>query len=152
MSARLDHALASLRAELDALDASRPALRRFGWVVGGVFVGIAVLIAGLRGWTLGPWSLALGAPGLALVLVGTAAPGVLRPVFRVWMGIAVVLGAIMTRVILTLVFVLLMLPIAFVLRLVGKELLARRPDPEAASYWIDRDEPAPLTERLERMY
>lgn len=152
MSDRLDQALASLRAELDALDASRPALRRFGWVVGGVFVGIAVLILALNAWTFGPWSMGLATVGMLLVGIGTVAPDALAPVFRVWMGIAVVLGAIMTRVILTLVFVLLMLPIAFVLRLVGKELMPKRPDPEAASYWLDRDEPVPLTERLERMY
>jgi hypothetical protein len=152
VSTRIGHALASLRAELDALDASRPALRRFGWVVGGVFVGIAVLIVALNAWTFGPWSTGLTGVGTLLVLAGTAMPDALAPVFRVWMGIAVVLGAIMTRVILTLVFVLLMLPIAFLLRLVGKELMPKRPDPEAVSYWIDRDEATPLLERLERYY
>jgi len=144
--------LRAVAEELRHLDASRPALRRFGWVVGGVFVGIATLIAWRRGWALDGWPLALGLPGALLVVLGTAAPGVLRPVQRVWMGLAFAMGFVMTRVILTLVFVGMVIPIGFVMRLVGRDPLERKRDPTVPTYWRERPPDAPLAERLERMY
>lgn len=149
--ARLRVLVTELRAELDALDASARALRRFGWVVGGVFLGLAGLIVGLRG-ALGPWSLGCAAAGALLVGAAFVAPARLRPVFRVWMGLAIVLGTVSTRVLLTLVLVGLVWPIALVLRLVGKELMPRGPEAGVPSYWIDRREGAPLVERLRRPY
>lgn len=76
----------------------------------------------------------------------------LRPVYRVWMGLAVVLGTIMTRVLLTLVFALLVVPIGFALRLAGKDLLDRRLDRARTTYWrakvYEDDSPA----RLDRYF
>jgi hypothetical protein len=144
--------LRALADEVRGLDHSPKALRRFGLVVGGVFLGIAAVGAWRSGWTLGPGLTALAGVGGALVAVGLVAPALLRPVFFVWMGLAVVLGSIMTRVLLTVVFVLAVVPIGLGLRLVGKDLLHRRPDPEAPSYWLPKtyDDPSPA--RLEKYY
>ena len=144
-------ALQSIAEEIRGLDTSRRALRSFGLVVGGVFIGIAALIAWRHGWTLTPWAIGFGGVGSVLVLLGLVAPAVLRPAFRVWMGLAVVLGFVMTRVLLTLVFVLLVVPIGLALRLAGKDLLRLRLDRQADSYWLPR-EPAGGAERLERYY
>ena len=141
---------ATIRAEVRALDASAGALRQFGLVVGGVLLGIAALIA----WRLGPGpvTLVLSVVGGALVLAGLVAPGALRPVRDVWMGLAFVLGAVMTRVLLTLVFVAAFVPIGLALRLAGKDLLRRRLDPDAETYWILRDDGRPDRESLERYF
>ena len=45
------------------------------------------------------------------------------------------LGAINTRIILSLMFYLLLTPIALVMKLLGRDPLQRRPDPAAPSYW-----------------
>jgi hypothetical protein len=140
-----------VREELRHLDASRPALRKFGLVVGGVFVGIAAFVAWRRGWEVQGLPLWLGAPGLALVVLGALVPGVLLPVYRVWMGLAFAMGFVMTRVILTVVFVGMVIPIGLVMRLVGKDPLDRQWR-AAASYWRTRPTPDPLAERLGRMY
>lgn len=142
----------SVREEVSQLDASRPALRRFGAVVGGVFLAIGLLIAWRRGWSVEGLPFFFGAPGGLLVVSGLLVPSVLRPVFIVWMGLAVVLGYIMTRVILTAVFFLMVVPIGLILRAFGKDLLRLRRRPAGASYWLDRQEDAPLSERLGRLY
>ncbi len=145
------NALRVIAEEIRALDTSRRALRSFGLVVGGVFVGIAAVIVWRSGWVLTPWGIGFGSVGSVLMLLGLVVPMLLRPIYKVWMGIAVVLGFIMTRVLLTLVFVLLVVPIGLVLRLVGKDLLRLRLDREATSYWLPR-ESAGGAERFERYY
>ncbi len=144
--------LHTIRDEIQSLDTSRKALRQFGLVVGGVFVGIAAVVAWRHDWALGAWGMGLLSVGSVLMVLGLGAPKVLRPMYLVWMGLAVVLGFVMTRVLLTVVFVLVMVPIGLVLRLIGKDLLDRRPDPQAASYWKPKTYADDSAKRLEKYY
>ena len=143
--------VATVRAEVRALDASPHALRRFGWVVGGVF---ALFGAGLawRAGGVGPATGALLAVGSALVAGGTVAPRALAGPFRVWMTLAMAMGFVMTRVILTAAFVLVFVPVSLVFRLLRRDPLHRRPDARAASYWTVRTDGPSAKERLERMW
>ena len=138
--------------EIRAVDTSRKALRSFGLVVGGVFVGIAAIIVWRSGWALTPVAQWLGGPGAVLIVLGLVAPPLLRPLYRVWMGLALVLGFVMTRVLLTLVYYLLLTPIGLLLRLFGKDPMHRHPDPEASSYWIPKEYLNEGPERLEKYY
>ncbi len=140
----------TVRAEVADLEDGPRALRQFGLVVGGVFLGVAALLLWRRGESAWVWGLAgVGGP---LVLLGAAAPMVLRPVRDVWMTLALVMGAVMTRVILTLAFVLVFLPTGLLLRLFGKDLLRRRLEPDAETYWITRDDGRADRESLERYF
>ena len=142
--------LQTVRDEVRALDASPRALRRFGLVVGGVLLAVGAVLWWRRGG--GPWAWGLSGVGGLLAALGAVAPAVLRPVQTVWMTLAFALGFVMTRVLLTLAFVLAFVPTAAVLRLVGKDLLHRRPDPDAATYWIDREDGQADRESLERYF
>ena len=144
--------LRTIRDEIRSLDTSPKALRQFGLVVGGVFVGIATVIAWRHDWALGAWGMGLLSVGSVLMVLGLGVPRVLRPAYLVWMGLAVVLSFVMTRVLLTLVFGLVMLPIGLVLRLVGKDLLDRRLDPAASSYWKPKTYADDSAKRLEKYY
>ncbi len=141
-----------LREELLALDAGKKALRSFGVVVGAVLLGIAVVVAWRNGWTVTPAAGWLAGLGGALVVLGGLAPRLLRPVYYLWMALALVMGFVMTRVLLTLVFFLLITPIGLVMRLAGKDPMHRRPDPDADSYWIEKDYIDDSAERLEKYY
>lgn len=142
------HAIAE---EIRGLDAGRPALRNFGLVVGGVFAVIGLVIWWVVGsWTM--WTAVFIGAGTVLIVFGLAAPTALRSVYYVWMGIAVVLGFVMTRVLLTLVFVAMVVPIGFVMRMLGKDLLSRRLDPAAETYWIRRSDSEPAGKRMKRYY
>ena len=144
--------LATVRAEVAALDVSARALRGFGLVVGGVFVALAALSAWRAGGTLSAFAWGFTVVGALLVVAGIAAPRALGPVYRVWMTGAVAMGFVMTRVILTLAFVLVFVPVGLFFRLIRRDVLAQRPDPSAASYWIRRTDGPSGRERLERMY
>lgn len=107
-------------------------LRRFGQVIG-VALG---LLAALLFWRERPAApYVLGAGGVFLVL-SLIAPRVLDPFERAWMALARVLGAIMTVVMLTITFILLITPLGLLFRLIGKDMIDRGFDPEAETYWV----------------
>lgn len=120
--------------EWRSLDLSLPTLRRFGWTVGAVFLALAALVLWKHGGTPTAATQTLGIVGAALVALGTAWPQGLRQVYRVWMLLAVALGFVMTRVILTVVFALVVTPLGVVRRALGHDpMRRRRPD---RSLWI----------------
>lgn len=120
---------------------TRAELRRFGWVMAGPLS----LLGGWfwwRGSPAAPWF--FGAAAL-FAATSTVMPGVLGPVERAWMRLAWILSAIMTRVILTLSFFLVITPFGWFLRLIGKDLLDLERDPDRASYWVPVEEDGPAT-------
>lgn len=142
--------LTAVRAELGALDVSRRALRQFGLVVGGVFAAGAALWAWRNG--AGPVVWTVGAVGAALAALGALVPVALRGAYLGWMALALALGWLMTRVILTLVWALVFVPVGLLFKLTGRDALRRRPDPDAETYWQPREPAASPKERMERMF
>ena len=138
--------------EIKAVDTSKKALRSFGWVVGGVLLIIAAVVWWRNDFAVTTAAAILGGLGAALTVLGLTVPVILKPVYRVWMALAVVLGFIMTRVILTMVYYLIMTPTGLIMRLLGKDPLDRKIDPNAASYWIEKTYPDDAKERLEKYY
>ncbi len=113
-------------------------LRKFGLLVGGVFL----LLGGLCLWRhkpAGPWFLT---PGVLLVLLGLIAPRALRTVYGAWMGLASIMGLIVSTVILSIFYYLVITPIAVMGRLFGKDFLSQKRDPGVKSYWLPRDRSA----------
>lgn len=122
--------------------------RSFGFVMGAGLTGLALLrglVTGLWAW----WLLGLGAGFLAAAL---GFPRALGPLRVVWMKLAMVLGAVNQRVILTLLFALLITPFALALRLLGKQPIHLRPDPAASSYWRPRRREEFTADRMERQF
>jgi hypothetical protein len=80
------------------------------------------------------WSIAA-----VCLTLGLLAPAVVLPFLRVWMKVLVgPLGWFNTRLLLSLVFFLVLMPIALILRLSGRDPLDRQLEPEAESYWNDK--------------
>ena len=146
-------ALRDIADELGRLDTSDRALQRFGWTVGGVLLGVALVLVWRAGGALSAVSGGLGLVGAWLVLQGSLAPAVLRTAHRAWMGLAFAMGWVMTRVLLGLVYYGLITPVGVVRRTFGRSPVLTHPDPAAESYWIPKETPpAPERERLRRMY
>lgn len=120
---------------------TRSELRKFGLTMA---LPLTLLggLAWWRGSDLSTWL--WGAAGVFLVM-GLVLPGALRPVERAWMRLAWILSSIMTRVLLTLSFFLVITPFGWLLRLMGKDLLEIRIDRQRQSYWIPVELDGPAT-------
>ena len=123
-----------IREEIKQLRTGPGELRKFGLLVGSVFVALGVVFL-LRHKTHYPWFLF---PGIVLVVAGALIPEALRHVYIGWMSLAIVIGFVVSNVILTLFFFVVITPIAMVARLAGKDFLRLKLDRIVASYWIPR--------------
>ena len=125
--------------DIKTLKTGKPELRKFGLVVGGVFAVLGLLLL-LRGKASGPYFLV---PGLVLAGIGAAFPAALKHVYIGWMALALVLGFVVSHVILTLFFYLVMTPTGLVARLLGKDFLGLKIDKNVRSYWVARQHSGP---------
>lgn len=73
---------------------------------------------------------------LRLVEIGIT---ILRPMQKIWMCIAHVMGFIMSRIILGFVFYFVLTPIGLLGRMFGKEFLDQKINKSKQTYWLDRD-------------
>ncbi|MGH7493268.1 MAG: SxtJ family membrane protein [bacterium] len=120
--------------EIKSIKATTKEARKFGLTIG-IFL---LVIAGLLFWKQRPSFSAFAYAGAGFVFLGLLAPLLLKPVFKVWMSFAVVMGFVMTRVILAVLFFALFTPVSLVAKLLGKDLLDERWDKNADTYWVKR--------------
>jgi hypothetical protein len=126
----------------------RKGLREFGLVTGGI---VAVLFGLFFPWLLErpipwwPWII-FG----VLAVMGLAVPMALNPVYRTWMKFGLLMSKIMTPLIMGIVFFLTVTPMALLIRLLGKDYMARRLDRSAQSYRIESQANPP--KRLEKPF
>ncbi len=115
-------------------------LRKFGLTFGFVIVTIfGVLLPPLMGlgYRLWPWL-----AGGGFVLWALAAPASLGPFYRLWMRMGLVLNAIMSRLVLGIVFFLAVWPTGLVLKLRGIDPMRRKADTQVRSYRVISDRSA----------
>lgn len=138
----------AMLAELRTLDTAPRALRRFGLLVGAVLLVLGAFAA----WRETGAATGLLAAGGALVGLGALVPKILKWPYVVWMALALALGFVMTRVLLTIVYFVVVTPIGLILRISGRDPMHRRPDPSKNTYWIAKEPDGDVRERLERYY
>lgn len=78
---------------------------------------------------------------ISAVLIGLyyAVPPLRKWMFIGWMAAVFPLGWILSHVLLSVVFYLVVFPIGILMRLFRYDALRRRLDPDAKSYWIERE-------------
>jgi hypothetical protein len=118
--------------EIKKIQSTRKELREFAFVVGGVLAAIGALLL----WKGRPAFTYFLIPGALLILFGFLNPFALKPLQKVWMALALVMGAFMSRLILGLLFFLGITPIHFIARLFGKRFLDLSFRQPVDSYWI----------------
>lgn len=109
-------------------------LRSFGFITGGltpVFFGLLLPWLFEHTFPLWPWIV-----GGVLLVWALVLPMSLRPVYRVWMTIGQCLGWINTRIILSIMFYLIILPTGAFMRLFGNDPMARSITRDRKSYRV----------------
>ncbi|MBN1869489.1 MAG: hypothetical protein JW847_02790 [Candidatus Omnitrophica bacterium] len=76
---------------------------------------------------------------VALVLLTAIKYSSLKPLYKQWMKVAHFIGAVITGIILSILFYLVFGVAGIILRILGKDLLDQKIDRSANSYWINRD-------------
>ena len=66
------------------------------------------------------------AAGIVLLIVNMTYPNLFKPFARLWFGLSHILGAVMSRLILGLIFFLMVLPVGLIRRIMGKDSLNLR--------------------------
>ena len=79
------------------------------------------LLAILYTRSLGLLPLAIG-----LLLLGMVWPRAYSPLARLWLGISLLLGSVMSRVVLSIIFVVVVTPVGLVMRLFGHDPMRRK--------------------------
>lgn len=137
-----------LREELKNIPSSVRDLRHFGLTMAAVLLVIAAILW----WKEKASCLYFACPALVLGALGLLAPAWLRPLQRAWMALAVLMGFVMNRVILSVVFFGMFAPAALLCKLLRKDLLRERWDKTAESYWLKRAPQSYQPRNSEKMY
>ena len=133
---------------IERIDTSPASLRKFG-ILFGALGALATAYFLCRGSEVWVWS---AGAALLFLFTGLALQRVLKPVYIVWMAFAFLLGWLNTRLLLGLFFYLIITPIGLVLRLTGKDLLDKKIDREAETYWKKREKKEFEPSRYERLF
>ena len=128
-------------------DISKADLRKFGLLTSALLIVFFVLLIPWiwdLAYPLWPWIVGAILSSIALIY-----PAALKPVYRVWMRFAEVLGWINTRIILGLIFYVFFVPFGFVMRLFN-DPMRRKMDSVTDSYRVASQMPKP--ENMERLF
>jgi hypothetical protein len=108
------------------------------------FAGLSLLALPSLGylWS-GSWPVvgALAAVGCCLAAIGYFQPAFVRPLFLAISLVTIPIGFVLGELALLMIYFLLLMPMGIVFRLMKRDVLLRRRDPQAQSYWSDKQQP-----------
>lgn len=122
--------------EASKLEYSTKILRKFGITVGAIFGLFGIWFIYSKIFFTGQVVFII--LGIFLILFGALFPKFLKGVYRYWMTAAFVLGWFVSRFLLTILFFMVLTPIALIAKLFKKEFLNLGYKQNQQSYWIKK--------------
>jgi hypothetical protein len=122
--------------------------RSFAIVFCVVFALIGLLPL-LGGGAVRVWALGISGVFLFFVFFFTS---LLQPLNVLWFKFGMLLSRIVNPLVMLLIYALAIVPFGVAARMFGKDLLKLKLDPNAKSYWIDREPPGPTPESIEQQF
>lgn len=133
--------------EIKNIKSTEKELKKFG-----ITIGVALLAGALLMVNRNYYYPYVAIAGLAFIIFAYSFPLMLKPVQKVWITLAILLGWVSTRVILSLLFYLVITPIGLIARMLGKVFLDKKPDKGKTSYWNYRAKKEYLPSDTERQF
>ena len=125
-----------------------PSNRKFGWFFSAVF-SVLSSYAYWKGWST--VSLVTLIVAFIFAIATLWSSQLLAPLNRLWYGLGVFLGKIVSPIVLGMIFFLLITPVSLVTRLFGRDELKMKKR-SVESYWIDRSPPGPPSDSFKIQY
>jgi len=90
------------------------------------------------------WAAIIVAAGFGILLSSFVSLKLTRIIYLGLVLVTFPIGWVISMILLTAFYFLLLMPLGFIFRLLGRDPLCRRFDPDAKSYWLARQEPESL--------
>ena len=125
-----------------------PSNRSFGWLFTAFFTLVGVYLLWREG-TAYPWMFGLASVTAAVTIVR---PRWLAPLNRAWMQFGELLHRVVSPLVLGIIFYGVFTPIGLVMRMAGRDIMKRRFEPGAPTYWVERDPPGPANDSFQDQF
>lgn len=97
------------------------------------------------------WSVIFGLLAGVFAVLALVIPTALQPLNRLWYGLGMLLGKIVSPIVLGIIFFVLISPVSLTTRLFGRDEL-RIKKRNVKSYWVDRMPPGPQPDSFINQY
>ena len=125
-------------------------LRGFGKIALIALAVISLVLHLVKGLEI-RWAVTIFAVGVAIFVVSLISLNLTRIIYLALVTATLPIGLVVSFVLLAAFYFLLLTPLAFVFRLIGRDALRRKFDSGAESYWLTHD-PAQGPERYFRQF
>ena len=125
-----------------------PSNRSFGWLFTAVFTLVGVYSL-WRGSTAYPWMFGLASVTAAVTMIR---PQWLASLNRAWMKFGELLHHVISPLVLGVIFYGVFTPVRLVMHLAGRDIMKRRFEPAAPTYWVERDPPGPAEDSFKDQF
>lgn len=122
--------------------------RSFG-IVMAVFFGLVGVWPAFFGGSVRWWAIGIAA---AFAVLAVLLPRTLAPLNWLWFRFGLLLNGIISPVVMGVLFYGLFTPYGALARWRGRDPLNLRFEPDAESYWVDRDPPGPAPESIKDQF
>ena len=107
--------------------------KSFGIVFFTVFLIIAIWPL-LNGYEIRYWSLIIS---IVFLLLGILNSKILTPLNKIWFKIGILLGNVISPIVMSIIFFLVVTPTSLLMKLIGKDILGIKKN-RSKSYWIEK--------------
>ena len=121
--------------EIRNIKATKKNIRNFGFLISAVLILLGIYFS-FKNNTL---ELNLLLSSIFFALSGIFFPIIIKPLYFIWMVLAILLGFVMTRIILIVLFYLVVFPTGILAKLTGVKLIDSKFRSAKDSYWIKKD-------------
>ena len=134
--------------EIRNIKSGKKELRNFGFTIGIVLL----LIAGVLFYKNNNLFISFAYIAVVFIVLGFLIPQLLKPIYFIWMIFAVVIGWIMTRLILSVLFFVIISIIRLIACIFGKSFLELNISKDSKSYWNHRFSDVEMNQDYEKQF
>ncbi len=122
---------------INNIKCSKADIKKFGYLFSSIFMCLSIVLW----WKHYECVLYLFIASAVMFILSVLKYEMLIPIYKVWMAMSLVLGWIMTRIILSLMYFIGFMLVSIIGRMFGKTFLDQKIDRDAESYWISKIKP-----------